>query len=105
VKTAREFKTVRDFKNFVLRVSHVRDYLDFCRLSDTHEAFWLKLNGLGTRNVTANADGPMPHDIDATSTLTEREEKELLTEFHLLKRSNSEPVPSIRTKALASRKS
>lgn len=76
-------RTVRDFKNQVLRECGVPYGTVFSARSDAHAAFWRKLNKLGARNRTSQPPESVP-DIDATVELTAAEWTELEIEFRQL---------------------
>ncbi len=86
--------TVRQFKTLVMCVSRVSDHREFCRLSDGHLALWKRLNALGNRGIPEDPDVKEPSDIDAAAHLAPSEERELLAEFHLLRRSIMPPAPA-----------
>ena len=73
-------KTVRDFKNFVLKETGLEIHFRFTMLSESHRLFWNKLNDLGARNKNYE-DVP---DIDASVKLTKKEWHELEIEFRNL---------------------
>lgn len=78
-------RTVRDFKNFVLKESGVEHGFEFNRFSDAHLRFWRKLNDLGARNMDTHPPEKVP-DIDATVQLSEEEWQQLEQEFRALPR-------------------
>jgi hypothetical protein len=73
-------RTVRNFKNFVLRETGVQLCGQFCELSEAHRAFWIKLNHVGARNIESQPPDKAP-DIDATVQLAEEEWAKLEAEF------------------------
>jgi hypothetical protein len=65
-------RTVRDFKNYALRLENCRDHFAFCKKSYGHREFWEMLNQLGGRNLKTQPAQSCP-DIDATVVLSDRE--------------------------------
>ena len=76
-------RTVRDFKNLLLKESGVSFGGQFAQRSDAHRAFWSKLNQVGARNMKSQPPESVP-DIDATVQLTNQEWTQLETEFRQL---------------------
>lgn len=64
--------TVCDFKTHTLQESGDESCSDFCGKSDTCRSFWMKLNGLGARNMSRQPPETVP-DIDATVVLSDKE--------------------------------
>lgn len=72
--------TVRDFKNYALRLAGCRAYFSFCKKSEKHLAFWEKLNRLGARELKTQPAQSCP-DIDATVKITDKEWEALKIEL------------------------
>lgn len=72
--------TVRDFKNYTLRLAGCRAHFAFCAKSAEHLAFWEKLNRIGVRNINVQPAQFCP-DIDATVQLTDKEWEALKIEL------------------------
>jgi hypothetical protein len=75
-------RTVRDFKEFVLREVGVPDHFAFNRVSRAHCDFFEKLNRLSWQKKTKEPEET--DDIDAVAPLTEEEWVDLEAKFRKL---------------------
>ena len=76
-------RTVRDFKNFVLKETGDEVHFSFMERSEEHRIFWEKLNRLGARNIKTLSP-EKASGIDATVELSDAEWAELEAEFRQL---------------------
>ena len=75
-------RTVLQFKRFVFAETGVREAGKFCQISDSHEAFFIRLNNLGWKKKTKRPEETK--NVDATAPLTDDEWAELEAEFRRL---------------------